>query len=152
MAAANIACEARGDLAPELRDAVVAFAHSSLVIEIDKLTGYHSVAIETAAGPVGCDRPDHPDGLFTEIVATPTTRDGELVIAQREIFHGHCSWGAEIRYCLHTRYEAAGVTVLVENGRTVIGMRPQLPQHHASRGPRRVRAADGVTGGGLPRP
>ena len=109
-------CELDGDAAPELRDAVIPFARSNLLHELDQLTGYSSqqLGIEAPTDSVCRDHSQHRDGWVTEVLVTPRTRLGELVVAQRELVHGHCSWGADIVYCLHASSGPDGTTVVVE--------------------------------------
>lgn len=116
-------CELDGDVAPDLRDAVISFARSNLLHELDQLTGFSSQAlgIETPTQSVGCDHPQHRDGYFTEILVTPRTRLGELVVAQRQLVDGQCSWGADIVYCLHVSSGPAGTTVVVEKVGGMLG-------------------------------
>jgi hypothetical protein len=121
---ATMHCKLDGEPAPEQRDALEVFARANLLADIDKLTGYSSrtLGIEVRANDA-CARPDHPDGSFTEIVITPRSKLGELVVAQRELFHGHCTWGADIVYCLHVTASSTGTAVVVEKLNSIIGMR-----------------------------
>jgi hypothetical protein len=116
-------CSLDGADAPEIRDAVIAFARANLLSDLDADVGagFAGEAIETPRRDSICRNPDHAPGCFTEILVTPRARRGQLVVARREISSGRCEWGADNVYCLHVTSDAKGTTVVVEKIGGMIG-------------------------------
>jgi hypothetical protein len=111
-------CEFLGDVGPELSDVIVAYARSHLLGEVDKLSGYVStrwpIEIGPTIGRISCMDPAHRDAYFATIEVTPRTIAGEVDVSQHQKFDGHCTWGAQIKYCFRISTQQGQRTVLIK--------------------------------------
>jgi hypothetical protein len=109
-------CSLVGDPAPEQKNAILEFAKTQLLDEIGTLTGHPSkgMPIETPAEPFKCVQGAHADGTFAEVVITPRSVTGELIVSQREVDKGDCTWGAQVVYCLNVIDTPTGTSIRVQ--------------------------------------
>jgi hypothetical protein len=119
-------CKLDGEPAPELREPILAFTRAHLMDEIEHITGYSSrvAGIETPVAQTACDHPNHGDGFFTEVIVTPRTRLGEVVVSQRRLYQGKCAWAAEVVYCLHVAPDVDGSSIEVRRLTSMLGLEP----------------------------
>ncbi|MFT3694137.1 MAG: hypothetical protein QM831_13415 [Kofleriaceae bacterium] len=110
-------CKNQGSTAPELRDAVIAFARMNLVEPMVQL------GLGSSDDPIQLDfdcKQHHHDGVFTTISVKPTDDVFRLSVGQQEVTHGRCSWGGATVYCAHVLREPTGIAVVLSEGRTLI--------------------------------
>lgn len=128
-------CALVGEPAPEQTNAVLRFAKTQLLEEIGTLTGHPSegMAVETPSEPFKCVQGAHADGTFAEVVITPRTVTGELIVSQREVDKGDCTWGAQVVYCLNVIDTPTGTSVRVQKIAERIGQVAPSHDLHARR-------------------